>query len=111
MIGYLIAYLIATHCFAEGLKQCLEHILDKRGCFTRLIGCGKRQIVGFLLLTDYRFYRKVCQDWSPTAKQQRLPEPSHSPISISKRVDELKLVVKYTADDQGVPIVFYEPVQ
>jgi len=55
LVGYLDAYLVGHHGLAEGIEQCAEHELDKRGDVCLLIDkLDESSDVGRYLLVPYK---------------------------------------------------------
>lgn len=101
---YLVAYLVVFAGIKQGLVQRLQHELHKRRGLAVLVRSAKGCVIGILPLAYHRLHRQPGQHWTPQAQYQRLPQTPHPPIAICKRMNEFKLVMKYTTGKQRVQV-------
>lgn len=95
----------------EGLKQFMEHEVNKDSGITAF-GTGiDRLIIPLLVIMHHGFNRQVLEYWIQPGKDQRLPEPPHASIAVCEGVNEFKFVVKNTAADQQMILSMFQPVE
>lgn len=58
---------------------------------------------------NQRFNRQPSKDWMPFLQNKRLPESSHSAITICKRMDTLELIMEPTAFNQRMILRLLHP--
>ena len=84
----------------QRFKNHFEHELDEYGCATLCVGGVQGGIIVSLMLQNQGFNRQIGEDRLPFAQNQRLPKPPCSAVSICKRMDELKLIMKDAGSDE-----------
>ena len=78
---------------------------------TRIIGDVDDVIILLLAVIDNSFYREPGKDRIPLRQQQRIPQASHTSVSIDEGMDYLQLVVEHAAADEHMQITGFSPVQ
>lgn len=77
-----------------------EHELDEYGCAALCVGGVQGGIIVSLMLQNHGFNRQIGEDRLPFAQNQRLPKSPCSAVSICKRMDELKFIMKDAGSDE-----------
>ena len=98
-----------TIFFCHRLFRFLQRVLDdsqhkfhKRTAFSQFIRLAKCLVVLSLSGPDQFPYWQPEKDLILFTQQQTMPEPTHSPVAIGKRMDELKLIMENCAFNQGM---------
>ena len=84
----------------QRFKNHFEHELDEYGCAALCVGGVQGGIIVGLMLQNHGFNRQIGEDRLPFAQNQRLPKSPCSAVSIRKRMDELKLIMKDAGSDE-----------
>ena len=93
----------------HGLHHHTEHEMDEGLAVRSLRTFIQRLVVLALMKMNKAFNGNVGKEWLPVAEYHGLPKSYHAAIAVSKRVNEFKLVVEYTAGNQRVYIAVFEP--
>ena len=95
----------------QRIEQFAEHKINKRA---RIVVCRAR-VDGFvvfqLVVVDERFDGQILKDGIEFRQNQRLPQATHSAVSVGERVDKFKLVVEDASANQQVVVGVFEPVE
>ena len=51
------------------------------------------------------------EQWLPLGQQQSMPQPSNSPVAVSKGMDYFQLIMEHAAFDQHMNIAILDPFQ
>ena len=104
LVGILVAILVAVASdngyFAQGIPNDFQHQFHE-SCTICLCVCCTKSIVVFLLSgLDQFFNGQPEKEFLPLRKQESVPHPAHTTVSIRKGVDEFKLVMEDCAFHQ-----------
>ena len=95
----------------EGIQNHFKHKLNKHGGTALRIGCVQHGIVIALMCQDHGFHRQVGKDRLPFLQDERLPKSARPAISIGKRMNEFKLIMKHAGTDERVRLRISQPVK
>lgn len=79
------------------MKYLFQHEINKRRAVCQFTTLFYGLIIAALDSIHHIFYRKMQKGRMEFSQNQRLPQTPDSAVAITEWVDELKLLVKYTA--------------
>ena len=74
-----------------------------------MVALGYNIVIFLLMLLYNRLYRNPCEYRFPLHQKQRLPHPPHTSITISKRMNEFKFIVKHARTDKRMNLCILYP--
>ena len=76
------------------------------------IAASRNSIIVLLLISIYHiFYRQMFKHRMQLAQNKRLPQPTHTSITIRKRMDKLKFIMEHTRAHQQMVRTMLQPIK